>query len=107
VTDDAYERGHRAGGIDQRLDEHDRHFNKINGSMQTVADRLHELTLAVQGLRAQAEADARTRVATAAALKDADDARRRASEQTWSPWTKAFAVLAALASAVGLYFAFR
>lgn len=100
----AYERGTIAGEINARLAAHDRHFAQINGSVEKVAVELHGLTLAVQRLGDQAVARDATVVSTAAALKEAEDARRDRTEQSWSPWTKAFAVLAAVATAVGLYY---
>jgi hypothetical protein len=109
-AEDAYERGAAAGRVEQRLDEHTSHLDKINGSMERVADELHGLRMDVQLLSQQAIAREATVVTTAAALKAAEDARRAKSEQSWSPWQKLFAVLgaaAALAAVVGLYFALR
>jgi len=103
--DDAYERGHLAGEIAARLAGHDKHFASINGSLADLATEMHELTLAVQRLGDQAISRDATVVTTAAALRDADEARRSKTEQSWSPVAKAFAVLAAVATAVSLYLA--
>jgi hypothetical protein len=60
-------------------------------------------TLAIQQLADQAKADAVTRVATATALKDAEDVRRDKSEQRWTPVQRVIALIAAIASAVVIY----
>jgi len=98
-----FDRGHLAGEIAARLAGHDQHFASINGSLADIANEMHALTLAVQRLGDQAVSRDATVVTTAAALKDAEDARRSKSESSWSPVQKAFAVLAAIATAVGLY----
>jgi hypothetical protein len=100
-----FDRGHMAGGIEARLAGHDRHFEAINGSLAKMADEMHLMTLGVQRLGDQAEAAAKTVVTTAAALKDAEEARRNATEQSWSPIQKALAVLGSLIAAAGLIWA--
>jgi hypothetical protein len=106
-----YDRGHVAGGIDARLAGHDRHFEAINGNIARVGDELHEMKMAVQRLADQAVARDATVVTTAAALKDAEDARRDKSEQTWSPIAKLLAILGSIttvvAVAVSIYLAVR
>jgi hypothetical protein len=102
-----YDRGVIAGGIETRLAGHDRHFEAINGSIARVADELHELKLAMQRLADQAVARDATVITTAAALKDADEVRRHTADQRWSPWQKAFAVIAAIGVLASLYFALR
>jgi hypothetical protein len=103
----AYTRGETAGGIRARLEGHDRHFAAINGHLADLALEMHQLTLAVQRLGDQAEASAATVITTAAALKAADDARRREADRSWSPVAKALAVVggiaALLAAAVSVY----
>ena len=89
-----YERGVAAGEIAARLRGHDEHLAAINGSMADVARQLKALVLEVQWLADAAEADRRTVVTTAKALKDASDAG-------WSPWARAGAMLAALAATGG------
>lgn len=100
---DPYARGHIAGEIAARLSAHDRDFDAINGSIGDLATEMHLLTLAVQRLGDQAMAREATVLTTAAALKDSEEARRDKSDQSWSPWTRVFAVLAAIATAAGLY----
>jgi hypothetical protein len=101
VPDDgAYERGVSAGEIAQRLHDHDRHFEKINGSMGDVARELHGLTLAVQRLGDAADADRATVITTATALEKAGQARRDSSESRWSPMAKTIAVIGVIAGVV-------
>jgi hypothetical protein len=100
--DDAYDRGHIAGEIAARLADHDRHFAAINGSLADVAREMHDLTLAVQRLGDQAVARDATVITTAAALKDAEDARRSKGEQSWTPFARLIAVLGGLVAVVTL-----
>jgi len=105
--DDAYDRGHLAGEINARLAGHDQHFASINGSLADIANEMHGLKLAVQRLGDQAASDATTRISTAAALKDAEEARRAKTDQSWSPWAKLIAVILALVAVVSLYVAWK
>lgn len=105
--DGEYDRGHKAGGIDERLASHDKHFAAINGSIGQLATEMHRMTLAVQRLGDQAESNARTVITTAAALKDANDVRRSNAETSWSPVTRVLALLGGLATLVGLYLALK
>jgi hypothetical protein len=107
VPDDDYERGVSAGEIAQRLKDHDRHFERLNGSLGEVAAELHGMRLDIQQLGLQAIARDATVVTTAAALKDADQARRiqeqqrqEQSESRWSPMAKAIAIVGVLAAVV-------
>ncbi len=101
--DGAYDRGVAAGEIAARLAGHDKHFAAINGSLADVAREMHALTLAVQRLGDQAVSRDATVVTTAAALKDAEDARRSKSETSWSPFARGIAVVATLATVAGLF----
>jgi hypothetical protein len=99
MTDrDAYDAGHTAGGIDARLAGHDQHFARINGSLADIAREMQGVKLALQRLADGADADRNTALATAAALKTADEVRRAQATDRWSPWQKAVALLAALAA---------
>jgi len=93
TTDAAYDRGVIAGEIAARLANHDMHFASINGAVTDLVTEMHGMRLDVQRLGDQADAAAKTVLATAAALKAADDARRAQSDRTWSPWTRGFAVI--------------
>lgn len=91
-----YDRGVAAGEIAQRLAGHDEHLAKINGSMDRVADELRELRLQVQRLGDAMTSDRATVLTTAAALKDADDARRDKNTQHWTPFQRGIAVIGAI-----------
>lgn len=106
-TGDAYDRGVIAGEIAARLAGHDNHFALINGHLADISVEMHGLTLSVQRLADQADANQRTVVTTAAALKDAEAARRDRTAQTWSPVQKAITIILALTAIVGLILAFR
>jgi hypothetical protein len=97
---EAYDRGHAAGGIEARLDQYDLHFAAINGSVADTAAALTALSMQVQRLADQAVARDATVLTTAAALKDAEDARRAKSEQTWSPFQRIVAAVAGIAGIV-------
>jgi hypothetical protein len=83
-----FDRGVAAGEISQRLKEHDQHFAKINGSMERVANELVKQTLAIQRMSDAMTANEATVLKTAAALKDAEEARRDRTETRWSPLTR-------------------
>lgn len=100
--EDAYDRGHLAGSIAERLAGHDRHFSLINGSLVDIAREMRDLRMAVQRLADQAVARDATVITTAAALKDAEEARRDRTEQSWSPWAKIFVATGSLLGVAGL-----
>jgi hypothetical protein len=102
TTGEAYDRGHTAGGVDAQLAEHSQHLAKINGSIERFAGEVHGLRLDIQGLKDEVKANARAVPLVAAALKDADEARRAAGESSWSPWAKIFAAIGGLAAFVGV-----
>jgi len=105
MSDGEYERGKVEGRTDARLDDHDSHFAQLNGSVKTLVSEVHALTLAIQRLTDQGTARDATVITTAAALKDAEAARRDRSEQTWSPFAKTITVLGVLLVAVGILLA--
>lgn len=104
---DAYGRGEIAGAINARLADHDKHFAAINGHLADIARELTIMSLAIQRLGDQAVSRDATVITTAAALKDAEEARRNQSERSWSPWSKVFAVLAGIATVIGIILAIR
>lgn len=93
---EAYDRGTAAGMVTAKLAEHDEHLLRINGSMARVADELHTLAMAVQGLRDDNRADAAKVKATAEALEKADAARRDKAESAWSPVAKRLVVVGSI-----------
>lgn len=102
---DDYDRGHTAGGIDARLAGHDMHFEAINGSIARMGDELAGVKLALQRLADSADADRRTVVTTAAALKSADDARRTSDTDRWTPWQKGIALIGGIGAVIGIVIA--
>lgn len=106
---DTYDSGVEAGRVLARLEGHDKHFEKINGSLDRLAalelkrlDETGRLTLSIQRLADQAEAAGRTVLATAAALKDADEARRKISTGRWVPLSRLALALGILLTAINL-----
>lgn len=102
----AYASGVEAGVILQRLQEHDRHFAKINGSMERIADQMGRMNSNLEKLNLQVISDAATRVTTAAAVKEYDEARRQQSVSTWTPLTRVLAVVGAIVGVVGTIITF-
>jgi hypothetical protein len=101
-TKDAYDAGHTAGAIDARLAQHDAHFAQINGSIRDVAAEMAQVRLLLQRLADSADADRRTVVTTALALKAAEEARRSITTDRWSPWQKGIALIGAAAAAAAI-----
>jgi hypothetical protein len=97
VTDE-YSAGHTAGGIEARLAGHDKHFAAINGNLRDIAERLAILNMQIQRLADSADADRRTVVTTAAALKEAKEISDRASAHRWTPWQRAAVLMGAIAA---------
>jgi hypothetical protein len=104
-----YERGVAAGQVLSRLDSHDQHLSKINGSMDRVADELNklnklnvELLLAVQRLGDAANSDRATVITTATALEKAEAARRDKSVSRWTPVERLIGIAFAVVALIGL-----
>jgi hypothetical protein len=98
----AYDRGHDAGGFNERLGGHDKHFESINGQLSKIFTQLEVMSLEVQRQGDRANAAAATVIATATALEKAEIARRAADEQKWTPATRLYLVLGIIAAIVGL-----
>jgi hypothetical protein len=98
VTSPDYDRGR----IEQRLDGHDQHFERINGSLDKVAKNLADLNLGIQRLVDSGQADRATVLTTAAALKAADDARRDKGEARWTPFQRAIAAIGGVGIIAGI-----
>jgi t-SNARE complex subunit (syntaxin) len=107
-----YDRGVAAGKVLSRLDSHDQHLAKINGSMDRIAADMHKLSqgnqhllLAVQRLGDAASADRATVITTAEALEKAEAARRDRTESRWSPMARVITVIVAVAVVAGVVIA--
>lgn len=90
----------RVSNLGGRVDTHDREFDSVKADISG----LQSLT---QTLREGADADKKTAVALALALKEADETRRTKSEASWSPITKVFAVLAAVGVLVTIWYSLK
>lgn len=101
-----FDQGVAAGRIDARLAGHDKHFADINGSIKELAGEMHQLVLAVQRLGDAANADRATAITTAAALKEAEEARRGKSETRWTPMARLITVIVAAAVVAGVIIAY-
>lgn len=95
-----YERGHRQGSIDALLTEHGLHLSSINGSMDKTADKIGDLVQALNEVAGtqraiidRLDAAEATRIATAAALKEQEEARRDKSADAWTPLQRTIAVI--------------
>lgn len=106
IEETLYERGVRDGQVDARLRDHDLRFEKINGSMDRLAVGMESLTLVVQRLGDQAISRDATVLTTAAALKDAEEARRDKSDSKWSPFARTATLSGALTGVVGAFLTF-
>ncbi|MFI6237657.1 hypothetical protein ACIBD9_29185 [Micromonospora sp. NPDC050784] len=113
----AYARGLDAGRIEQRLQGHDEHLRKINGSIDSMTQALGSLTeeLRANATRFSANVTADRRDATERdkiAAARVEEAGLVASERTvrWTAWQRWFAVVGAIILVVnfglGLYLAF-
>ena len=89
----------RVVNVNARVDKHEREIVEHR-------DDINELKSLTQTLQEGADADKKTAVALALALKEADETRRTKSEQSWSPITRLFAVLTTVATLLGVYFYF-
>jgi chromosome segregation ATPase len=110
---EAYDRGTVAGEIGARLAGHDKHFARINGSLERVATELHEINLNIQKLSDKTEArdqrledQAAAREATAkiaaTALEKAEQARRAKSESAWTPFARLAVAISTIAGVIGI-----
>lgn len=102
MPDDAYERGVAAGEISARLAGHDAHFALINGSLIEVAAEMKAVNLQLQRMADAMQADRERAVATATALREAEEARRTAAERHWTPLGRAAVLASALAALAGV-----
>ena len=89
----------RVVNVNSRVDKHEREITENR-------DDINMLKSLTQTLQEGADADKKTAVALALALKEADETRRTKSEQSWSPVTRLFAVLTTIATLLGVYFYF-
>jgi hypothetical protein len=103
------------GVISRTLTEHGEHLRQINGSTERTAVALAEMAQSMQSMGAELtalvvrlNAEGETRVAMAAALKEAEDVRLKQAERRWNvPMQRVAWLIAALSGLLSLYLAFR
>ncbi|MEO3773326.1 hypothetical protein [Micromonospora sp. B9E7] len=113
----AYARGQDAGRIEQRLQGHDEHLRRINGSIDSMTQALRSLTEEIRANASLFSATAisnrrdtseRDRIA-AVRLEEAGIAETQRTVR-WTAWQRWFAVVGAIVLVVnfglGLYLAF-
>jgi methyl-accepting chemotaxis protein len=83
-----FDRGVAAGVIAERLDQHDKHFAQINGSLAHVSEEMHTVALTLQQLANQASSREETAEAVVEALKESNVSRATLSEQRFRPWQR-------------------
>ncbi|MEV4625300.1 hypothetical protein AB0J90_03265 [Micromonospora sp. NPDC049523] len=104
---DAYTRGLDAGRIEQRLQGHDDHFEKINGSIDEMTQALQNLTDELRSNVSKFSADVtsdrrdagereKIAVTVAAALVEKATNVREEKTQRWTALQRLFAVLGAV-----------
>ncbi|MBG6103307.1 hypothetical protein IW249_003721 [Micromonospora vinacea] len=113
----AYARGLDAGRIEQRLQGHDEHLRRINGSIDSMTQALRALTEELRGnvtllganvTAGRRDASERDRIA-AVRLEEAGIVESQRTVR-WTAWQRWFAVVGAIILVVnfglGLYLAF-
>lgn len=96
----AYDRGRAAGEISARLDSHETRLASLNGSLAEIAKGMADMALGMQRLGDQADSSAKTAIATAAALREAEELRRIKSERAWSPVQRLSLVVGLIATMI-------
>ncbi|WP_329103161.1 hypothetical protein OG792_25955 [Micromonospora sp. NBC_01699] len=97
--DEAYNRGMIAGRVEQRLQGHDDHFRKINGSIDSMTGALRSLTdelranvtmfsANVTSDRRDAEERDKVVVTVAAALMEKANEIRAGETSRWAAWQR-------------------
>ncbi|MFE9194152.1 hypothetical protein ACFYL6_31550 [Micromonospora sp. NPDC007208] len=113
----AYARGLDAGRIEQRLQGHDEHLQRINGSIDAMTEALRSLTEELRGnvslfsanvTEGRRDASERDRIA-AVRVEEAGIVESQRTVR-WTAWQRGFAVVGAIILVVnfglGLYLAF-
>lgn len=95
------------GEVEARLDEHDKHLSSINGSVARQVEEQQKTNLLLQRILDQRAADQEKVIATAAALKEADQARRDKAEWQWTPVSRLIAVVGTIGTLLTIYFLVR
>ena len=100
-----YDRGIAAGQIAERLREHDRRLEKINGSVDRMADKAEDQTTELQRLRSEVAALRGVLERNAADLTAAAERRERRADRQGTPLRRLAAwaaIILAAATIAGL-----
>ena len=97
-----FDRGHAAGEIAERLREHDRRLEKINGSVDRMADKAEDQSTEMARLRSEIGSVRQALEAATAAVRDAHARRQKRSERRWARYAIIVGAVAALATIAGL-----
>ena len=88
-------------------------LNLVAFQVSSLGPRVHDLEInsyrhssQIQAIEQGMEAEARTRVSTALALKEADEARRTKDAETWSPFQRFMAVMVCACGALSVLASF-
>lgn len=95
---ETFERGRVIGAIRARLDEHDQHFTSLNGSIDKLTTAVVGTNYSLDRLVTQDEMREDNALATARALKEAEEARKAHSEQVWTPVSRVISILSGIAA---------
>jgi len=95
VTAETLQAAYNRGVVDTRLDHHDEQIRATNLVLAKTVDIAQSLTSTVQTLTEARVTDARERLSTALAVKEAKDLTESQAHEGWSPVAK-------LATAVGI-----
>jgi hypothetical protein len=99
-----YNRGVIDGIVQARMDEFDRHFGKINGSIDNAAAVQHDLKIAIERLIAQGTARDAAQVERDKAALAMAVALEKRGDRAWSPWQRLVTVAAVLVAVASLLF---
>lgn len=93
---------YKRGKLDATVAEHAKHLDKINGSLETIARQMKDISDGM--LRAAEKASGRDAIAvnTAQVVKDTRQAAIDKSEAGWKPWQRIFAAIVGIAALIGI-----
>jgi hypothetical protein len=102
----AYDQGHEAGRVAQKLEEHDKHFKRINGSIESTGVSLRYLGEQVNKLREESRVRDERVIAAAEALASETETRRQklaeVAEADDRSWVRRHGVVTALITVLGI-----
>ena len=104
-----FDRGHAAGEIAERLREHDRRLEKINGSVDRMADKAEDQNTEMARFRGEITAF-RGEISTVrqslesavTAVRDAHASKEKQADRRWARVLAVVGAVAALSTIIGL-----